>query len=58
MIILNDDIQKIIKQFEHISNKQWIPSISKSFGSIGPTFEKELQKNRTLCIFRIIMASK
>lgn len=41
---MNNDIEKLIEQFQIISKKEWIPSISKSFGSIGLTFEKELGK--------------
>ena len=41
---LNNDIKKLLEQFLVISNKGWIPSVSKSFGSIGLTFEKELGK--------------
>lgn len=41
---MNYEIEKLIQQFHIISNKGWIPSISKNFGSIGLTFEKELGK--------------
>jgi len=41
---MEEEITMLIKEFERISNKGWIKSISKSFGSIGLTFEKELGK--------------
>jgi len=42
---MNDnDINKLIQEFKIIAQKGWIKSISKSFGSIGLTFEKELNK--------------
>lgn len=41
---MEQNIQKLIEQFHVISKKNWIPSVSKSFGSIGLTFEKELGK--------------
>lgn len=42
--LLNNETEKLIEEFKIISNKGWIPSISKSFGSIGLTFEKQLGK--------------
>ena len=41
---MNEDINLLIKKFQEIEGKGWIRSISKSFGSIGLTFEKELGK--------------
>ncbi len=38
---MNEDINLLIKKFQEIESKGWIRSISKSFGSIGLTFEKE-----------------
>ena len=35
----------LIEKFKEIANKRWIPSIDKSWGSIGNTFEHELGKN-------------
>ena len=42
---MTDEVKKLIDDFKIITNKKWIKSISKSFGSIGITFEKELGKN-------------
>lgn len=42
---MTDEVKKLIDDFKIIANKKWIKSISKSFGSIGITFEKELGKN-------------
>lgn len=41
---MNEDLNKLISEFNRISHKGWIPSISNSFGNIGLTFEKELGK--------------
>lgn len=41
---MSDEIVKLIENFKFIANKKWIKSVSKSFGSIGLTFEKELDK--------------
>lgn len=41
---MNENINNLLQKFNEISNKGWIESISKSFGSIGLTFEKELNK--------------
>ena len=35
---------KLIEKFKTIAAKRWIPSVSNSWGSIGLTFEKELEK--------------
>ena len=42
---INKDIELLINQFKSIAKKGWIKSVSKNFGSIGLTFEKELGKN-------------
>ena len=34
----------LLEEFKRISNKGYIRSVTKSFGSIGLTFEKELNK--------------
>lgn len=41
---MSDEINLLIDNFKKIANKKWIKSISNSFGSIGLTFEKELNK--------------
>ena len=41
---MDKNIEALIKAFKDISYKGWIESISKSTGSIGLTFEKELKK--------------
>lgn len=41
----------LIAEFKEISNKKWIKSISKSFGSIGLTFENELKKKPDALFF-------
>ena len=41
---MSDEVVKLIESFKFIANKKWIKSVSKSFGSIGLTFEKELDK--------------
>lgn len=38
------DIQILINKFHEIAEKKWIKSVNKGLGSIGYTFEKELQK--------------
>lgn len=40
-----DNSKKLIDEFYRISKKGWIKSTSKSFGSVGLTFEKELGKS-------------
>lgn len=42
---MNKEIKILVDNFKIIANKKWIKSVSKSFGSIGLTFEKELDKN-------------
>lgn len=42
---MTEENKILIKEFHRIANKRWIKSISKNFGSIGLTFEKELGKN-------------
>ena len=42
---MNIEQKKLIEQFHIIAKKGWIKSISKSFGSVGLTFEKEIGKN-------------
>ena len=42
---MNDEVKKLIDNFKIIANKKWIKSVSRSFGSIGLTFEKELNKS-------------
>lgn len=41
---MNKEIQSLINQFHIIARKRWIPSVSSSFGSIGITFEQQLNK--------------
>ena len=41
---MDKNIELLIKKFKNIANKGWIKSVSKSTGSIGLTFEKELNK--------------
>lgn len=41
---MNIDELNLIKQFKIIYNKHWIKSTSQSFGSVGLTFEHELNK--------------
>lgn len=41
---MNEEIKLLINNFKRVSEKGYIKSISKSFGSIGLTFEKELNK--------------
>lgn len=42
---MNENNKKLIDEFYRISKKGWIKSASKSFGSVGLTFEKELGKD-------------
>lgn len=42
--IIKNDTQTIINEFHNIASKEWIKSVNKGLGSIGYTFEKELQK--------------
>ena len=48
---MNQDIDKLIKEFKKIAKKGWIKSINKSFGSIGTTFENELGKKADALYF-------
>lgn len=41
---MNENSKQLIDEFYRISKKGWIKSNSKSFGSVGLTFEKELGK--------------
>lgn len=41
---INEEIQKLIDNFHVIARKGWIKSVNKGLGSIGYTFEKELNK--------------
>lgn len=41
---MKNEENEFIKEFHKIANKGWIKSISKSWGSVGLTFEKELNK--------------
>ena len=41
---MNKNTEMLIKEFKRITNKGWIKSVSKSTGSIGLTFEQELNK--------------
>lgn len=45
VIFLHENSKKLIDEFYRISQKGWIKSTSKSFGSVGLTFEKELGKS-------------
>ena len=45
VIQMDGNANLLIEEFKRISKKGWISSTSKSFGSIGITFEKELGKN-------------
>ena len=38
--------EKLINEFKEIANKGWIPSVNKSTGSIGITFEKQLGREQ------------
>ena len=42
---MHENSKKLIDEFYRISQKGWIKSTSKSFGSVGLTFEKELGKS-------------
>lgn len=48
---MNNDTNKLLEEFKKIAEKGWIKSISKSFGSIGLTFEKELNKKADSMFF-------
>ena len=39
-----NEVQMLIKQFHRIAMKKWIKSVNKGLGSIGYTFEQELDK--------------
>lgn len=41
---MNEETKKLIEEFKIISNKGWIISVNKGLGSIGLTFEQELNK--------------
>ena len=41
---MNESFNDLINEFNIISKKGWIPSVSNSFGSIGLTFKKEIGK--------------
>lgn len=42
--MLDNNTKKLINEFHKIARKRWIKSVSKSFGAIGLTFERELNK--------------
>lgn len=48
---MNKELKKLIEQFKIISEKGFIESTSKSFGSVGLTFEKQLNKNADSMFF-------
>lgn len=48
--MFDEDIKKLLKHFHLISSKGWIKSINNSTGSIGLTFENELNKKAD-CMF-------
>ena len=50
MNILNTTEENLIKEFHRIKDKGWIKSISKSTGSIGITFENELNRKQNSSI--------
>lgn len=39
------EIQNFIEEFHKIVKKGWIPSVNKGLGSVGLTFERELDKS-------------
>lgn len=41
---MNKEVQQLIEQFHIIANKKWIKSVDKGLGSVGLTFENELDK--------------
>lgn len=47
---MKDDINILLKQFYLVAKKGWIESINNSLGSIGLTFEKQLDKKPD-CLF-------
>ena len=48
---MDENIELLINEFKKISQKGWIESISKSFGSIGLTFENEILKKADAMYF-------
>ena len=42
---VDENIHKFLEEFKRINKKGYIKSVSKSFGSVGLTFEKELGKS-------------
>ena len=48
---MTEEEKDLINNFKKIANKNWIKSISKSFGSIGLTFENELNKRQDALFF-------
>lgn len=42
---MNKETKKLIEEFQKITKKSWIKSVNKGFGSIGLTFEQELEKS-------------
>lgn len=42
---MDKNFENLLLEFQRISNKDYIRSVSKSFGSIGLTFEQELNKS-------------
>lgn len=49
--MFNEDIEKLVQEFHLISSKGWIKSINNSTGSIGLTFEKQLNKQADSTFF-------
>ena len=48
---MNDEVKKLVDNFKIIANKKWIKSVSRSFGCIGITFEKVLDKSSDALYF-------
>ena len=48
---MDENIYKLIKEFERVKNKNWVKSVNKGFGSIGLTFERELGKTQDAMYF-------
>lgn len=48
---MNKNIKELIEQFKLISQRGFIESTNKSFGSVGLTFEKQLNKNADSMFF-------
>lgn len=48
---MNKETKELIEKFKTISQKGFIESTSKSFGSVGLTFEKQLNKNADSMFF-------